>query len=133
MDEELGFVEYLLHSDSTWEETETLSTLNSSLLFSYCALPMDRADTVKVEEFSDFDCKGDSNATRKKKNMNVCEKHFKCKDCDKQFSQNSNLITHMRTHTGEKPYKCKDCDKQFSQNSSLITHMRTHTREKPAK
>ena len=161
MDEELGFVEYLIHLDSTWEETETLSTLNSSMLFSYSALPVDRTDAIKVEQFPDFHCQGDANVTRRKKNIDVCGKHFKCKicfedfssniklnkhikihtgdkvytckDCEKQFNRNSNLIMLMKTHTGEKPYKCKDCEKQFNQNSILIRHMRTHTEEKPYK
>ena len=81
MDEELGFVEYLIHSDSTWEETEALSTLNYSMLFSYSALSMDRTDAINVEQFPDFDCEGDSNVTRRKKNMNVCGEHFRCKVC----------------------------------------------------
>ena len=106
MDEELGFVEYLIHSDSTWEEAETLSTLNSSMLLSYSALPMDRTYVIKVEQFPDFECKGDSNARRKKKNMNMCGKHFKCKVCYKDFTTKSNLNKHMKIHTGDKVYIC---------------------------
>ena len=39
--------------------------------------------------------------------------------CDKGFSQNSNLQTHIRIHTGDKPYKCHICGKGFSDSNNL--------------
>jgi KRAB domain-containing zinc finger protein len=48
-----------------------------------------------------------------------------CDICGKEFSVNSSLQKHSRTHTGDKPYKCDICNKVFSENGNLQTHIRT--------
>lgn len=50
------------------------------------------------------------------------EKPHKCVVCAKAFSQSSNLITHMRKHTGYKPFSCGLCEKAFQRKVDLRRH-----------
>ena len=52
----------------------------------------------------------------------------KCNICPRSFKKPSDLVRHIRTHTGEKPYKCEECGKSFSVGSTLNTHKKIHQR-----
>ncbi|XP_017918488.1 PREDICTED: putative zinc finger protein 66 [Capra hircus] len=74
-----------------------------------------------------------SSSLSRHRKIHTGEKHYKCTECGKAFNQKSHLTEHQRIHTGEKPYKCKECGTAFSHNSSLTQHQRIHTGEKPYK
>ncbi|RMC15683.1 hypothetical protein DUI87_07885 [Hirundo rustica rustica] len=50
-----------------------------------------------------------------------------CSYCPKSFKKPSDLVRHVRIHTGEKPYKCDECGKSFTVKSTLDCHVKTHT------
>ena len=50
-----------------------------------------------------------------------------CADCSKSFKKPSDLVRHVRIHTGEKPYYCELCKRTFTVKSTLDSHLKTHT------
>lgn len=65
------------------------------------------------------------------KNLNSAVKVHQCPYCAYTTNFTTNLINHMRTHTGEKPFSCPHCPYRANQRTNLRMHMRTHTGEKP--
>lgn len=66
------------------------------------------------------------------KNIHFGLKKYKCDgfNCNKVFSNSSNLIAHKRIHTGDKPFVCQrgGCNAKFNQSSSLTRHIKSHNK-----
>uniref|UniRef100_A0A3Q1IPH8 C2H2-type domain-containing protein n=1 Tax=Anabas testudineus TaxID=64144 RepID=A0A3Q1IPH8_ANATE len=58
-------------------------------------------------------------------------KEFTCFVCGRITDTRSQMICHMRTHTGEKPFSCPVCGNRYKLKSHMKEHMRTHTGERP--
>ena len=59
------------------------------------------------------------------------ERPFQCHECPKSFTQFAHLQKHSLVHSGERPHECPYCPKKFSSTSNLKTHLRLHTGDKP--
>lgn len=66
-----------------------------------------------------------------KRNIDRSSFHHKCHHCGKSFQKPSQVLRHIRIHTGERPFDCKMCDKTFNQKGALQIHMTKHTGERP--
>lgn len=85
------------------------------------------ADTPQNTSSGDIDKEGNSNDNNNviytKKGGKTL---LKCGYCGQIFKFLSQFIIHQRVHTGERPFKCPECGKGFSKNSNLNLHLKTH-------
>lgn len=57
------------------------------------------------------------------------ESTYQCEFCSYSNSNKTNYLRHRLIHTGEQPFKCKHCDKGFTQKINLVTHLRRYHQE----
>jgi len=85
--------------------------------------PKSSDGTQQNTDFGDDDKEAHSNVSYIKKGAKTL---LKCNFCGHVFKFHSQFVIHQRIHTGERPFKCPECGKGFSKNSNLNLHLKTH-------
>ncbi|XP_066970608.1 zinc finger and BTB domain-containing protein 49-like isoform X6 [Macrobrachium rosenbergii] len=87
----------------------------------------------RIVESSSYPKRSESlrGAPHPSKSLTSSMKMHHCQFCNYTTNFTTNLINHMRTHTGEKPFSCPHCPYRANQRTNLTMHLRTHTGEKP--
>ncbi|XP_041376964.1 zinc finger protein 236-like [Gigantopelta aegis] len=97
------------------EQTEELSKNAEDLSLSEKILIESASEKDRVSEIQ-----------QEQKPLRVSKHPHQCEFCDKSFKKPSDLLRHIRIHTGEKPFTCQMCGRTFTVKSTLDSHMKTH-------
>jgi len=95
-------------------------------------------ETPKNKHFCEKCNKNFSTITNLKNHIMTIHEHnrpFKCPypNCEKSYSIQSRLYSHIKIHSAVKPYICKICNKGFNEKGNLKTHQRFHSNLRPFK
>lgn len=58
-------------------------------------------------------------------------KPYRCGQCELSFATATELRSHVETHASEKPFKCGFCSRSFAGATTLNNHVRTHMGKRP--
>ncbi|XP_048760473.2 MDS1 and EVI1 complex locus protein EVI1-A-like isoform X2 [Ostrea edulis] len=90
------------------------------------------ASIRNFEEKDHVDGSFPADDTTKHKGNIESGKKFSCENCDKVFTDPSNLQRHIRSqHIGARSHACGDCGKTFATSSGLKQHQHIHSSVKP--
>lgn len=73
-----------------------------------------------------YRCNSRSNLLKHMK-MHTGKKEFLCSECGYKCYFRATLKKHVRIHSGEQPFACTVCDYRCCFQSNLVRHVRTHT------
>ncbi|XP_077179384.1 uncharacterized protein LOC143830578 isoform X2 [Paroedura picta] len=77
------------------------------------------------EEESEAD-PGPPQAEPPRKKRPKAARRYQCPECDREFSNSSNMRKHLLIHRGERPYGCHACGQSYADVSNLKKHQLKH-------
>uniref|UniRef100_A0AC34FTX9 C2H2-type domain-containing protein n=1 Tax=Panagrolaimus sp. ES5 TaxID=591445 RepID=A0AC34FTX9_9BILA len=77
-------------------------------------------------QLEDISCQNVKIYTGKKRGRKESTEERVCYICNKDFRRPSDLVRHMRVHTGERPFKCTKCIESFKIKNHLLRHLKIH-------
>lgn len=85
-------------------------------------------ESTEPASSSQRDMTADQNKGLWRKDQTIMNKNFACNLCERSFMSKTDVIRHVRIHTGEKPFHCDICGKAFRIKHQLVNHKLVHTK-----